>query len=160
MSEIEKEEEDPAIELERKGRLEYEKLKKARFIGNNMPSWRPHSTSRRNFILFTIFGGLFLVFGIFVLIESYNIVEYRLDYTTCSVGKECNLDFKIPEIWNDPPYLIYYNIQNFHQNHKRYVGSRSFKQLSGNRITHERADDDCSPIITMGDVGACKNPNF
>ncbi|GJV20941.1 putative ALA-interacting subunit 2 isoform X1 [Tanacetum coccineum] len=45
-----------------------------------------------------------------------------------SIPKSCNRDLKVPKHMKAPIY-IYYQLDNFYQNHRRYVKSRSDEQL-------------------------------
>jgi hypothetical protein len=57
----------------------------------------------------------------------------------------------IPEDIPGPVY-VYYQLDNFYQNHRRYVKSRSFSQLNGKYL--EKGDlKDCDPIILNKDLG-------
>lgn len=47
---------------------------------------------------------------------------------------------------------MYYQLDNFYQNHRRYVKSRSNEQLMGNELTIEQLDD-CDPIKTNSQLG-------
>ena len=48
----------------------------------------------------------------------------------------CTVTFT-PDRDMEPPIYVYYELHNFYQNHRRYVKSRSDKQLMG-----ENLDDD------------------
>ena len=63
----------------------------------------------------------------------------------------CTLDEELASDIPQPVY-VYYQLDNFYQNHRRYVKSRSNEQLQGEYI--EVADlDDCDPIKTNADLG-------
>lgn len=47
---------------------------------------------------------------------------------------------------------MYYQLDNFYQNHRRYVKSRSNEQLMGNNLGVNDLDD-CDPIKTNKDLG-------
>lgn len=49
------------------------------------------------------------------------------------------------------PVFIYYELDNFYQNHRRYVKSKSVNQLQGESVT-ESDISDCSPIIKYSDL--------
>ncbi len=53
---------------------------------------------------------------------------------------------------------MYYQLDNFYQNHRRYVKSRSFNQLNGKWITDKDLND-CDPIKRNSDVGIAKSLN-
>ena len=57
------------------------------------------------------------------------------------------LDSDIPA-----PVYVYYQLDNFYQNHRRYVKSRSNEQLMGNNLDVSQLDD-CDPIKTNNDLG-------
>jgi len=44
------------------------------------------------------------------------------------------------------PVFVYYELQNFYQNHRRYVKSRSDTQLAGTIYTDENKVSDCDPL--------------
>ena len=50
------------------------------------------------------------------------------------------------------PVFVYYELDNFYQNHRRYLKSRDSDQLNG-QIKSVSDLDDCDPIITNGDGG-------
>ena len=62
----------------------------------------------------------------------------------------CRIQFDIAEDI-DETIFMYYKIENFQQNHRRYVKSRSNKQLLGNDLTVEELSD-CEPIVTNAQV--------
>lgn len=72
-----------------------------------------------------------------------------LNKTTCTVS------FTVAEKMEQPVYL-YYQLENFYQNHRRYVQSRSDAQLRG-EIKSGSALDDCRPL-TDGPGATTRNP--
>ncbi|KAI9914253.1 hypothetical protein PsorP6_004960 [Peronosclerospora sorghi] len=58
----------------------------------------------------------------------------------------CRITFNIDKDMKAPVYL-YYQLDNFYQNHRRYVQSRSDSQLRGNALASTK---DCSPLTTTG----------
>ena len=53
----------------------------------------------------------------------------------------------------DEPIYLMYSIDNFYQNHRNYIKSRSIKQLSGESISSSQARESCDPIVYNKDVG-------
>ena len=51
--------------------------------------------------------------------------------------------------------MVYYQLDGFYQNHRRYVKSKSDSQLNGKDVTYEEMKDsqDCDPVITNKDMG-------
>lgn len=50
------------------------------------------------------------------------------------------------------PIFVYYQLENFYQNHRRYVKSRDYQQLMGEEVTKEDVSSSCDPIITNADL--------
>lgn len=66
-------------------------------------------------------------------------------------GGTCSVD--LPEVVANikGPIYVYYQLDNFYQNHRRYVKSRNNDQLVGN---YKKVDEltDCDPIIKVADL--------
>ena len=52
----------------------------------------------------------------------------------------------------DAPIYVYYQLDNFYQNHRRYVKSRSFDQLKGKSLSTSEVQTDCDPIVRNKDI--------
>ncbi|KAK8021280.1 LEM3 family [Apiospora arundinis] len=64
---------------------------------------------------------------------------------------KCVLQFEIPEDMK-PPVLFYYRLNNFYQNHRRYVNSFSMEQLRGDSVEQGFiAGSNCKPLADAGD---------
>lgn len=61
---------------------------------------------------------------------------------TCTVEITVSQDIK-------QPIYVYYQLDNFYQNHRRYVKSRSFDQLKGKNVD---VSTDCDPIVKNKDI--------
>lgn len=48
------------------------------------------------------------------------------------------------------PVFVYYQLDNFYQNHRRYVKSKDYKQLMGQTVKSPVSD--CTPIATNADL--------
>lgn len=57
---------------------------------------------------------------------------------------------------NGPVYL-YYELDNFYQNHRNYIKSFVQKQLAGNNLTDDIDLKHCDPVYTMKDLGFAEN---
>lgn len=63
----------------------------------------------------------------------------------------CILQFNIPEDMK-PPVLFYYQLNNFYQNHRRYVNSFSPEQLKGDLLDVAAVgSSNCKPLGDAGD---------
>lgn len=140
-------------------RQKVEKLKNSKFKQQTLPAWRPIPSFRSTMITFTVFGIIFLGLGVLLYIMSDQIKEVIVqnydDSEACKTLKDkeqsCPIDFKLTETIPQPIY-VYYQLDNFYQNHRRYVKSRSFNQLKGDYLTVDKLAD-CDPIKKNSDVG-------
>merc|ERR1711962_424093 len=91
----------------------------------------------------------FGVLGVALGIHALTVKEVVIDYTECCQSGECSKDLNgrricTKNLVNDSdqgdifpiqgPILIYYYIENFHQNHRGYEDDRDDKQLAGKTI--------------------------
>ena len=60
-----------------------------------------------------------------------------------------------------PPVMVYYQIDGFYQNHRRYVKSKDDEQLSGKDLTLSqiKKNGNCKPVETNKEMGAVLNLN-
>mmetsp|Transcript_22771 Transcript_22771/g.63309 ORF Transcript_22771/g.63309 Transcript_22771/m.63309 type:complete len:395 (+) Transcript_22771:113-1297(+) len=95
-----------------------------------------------------------------------DVVELRRTYDdydpdegtvlSCPIGdnfnanKTCNLDFYAPKDM-EPPILVYYELTNFHQNHRAYVQSRDDFELNGEGSDASQKKK-CDPLRVLGDM--------
>lgn len=143
------------------------------FKQQKLKAWQPILTPNWVIGTFAIVGLIFLPVGILLNHESDNVVEYSIQYdgdelvsssnivdqgNGCYLGNEsesnsfdvdvhgCRITFQIEKEMKAPIYL-YYQLDNFYQNHRRYVQSRSDAQLRGDALA---STSDCSPLTTSG----------
>ncbi|CAI5724017.1 unnamed protein product [Hyaloperonospora brassicae] len=148
------------------------------FKQQKLKAWQPILTPNWVIGTFAVVGLIFIPIGVVLHTESDNVVEYSIQYdgadTTpssnvvdigsgCYMSEEsqgdlfdvdergCRIIFTIEQEMRAPVYL-YYQLDNFYQNHRRYVQSRSDAQLRGDATA---STSDCSPLTTSG-VGVSK----
>lgn len=123
--------------------------------------WRPVPTILSTTLCFVISGVLFVAIGVILLFLSNQIKEYAVrydNYKECDLSQnktsnhKCNITIRIEETLN-PPIMVYYQLENFYQNHRRYIKSKSLGQLRGENLTVDEVKADCDPIITVKDLG-------
>ena len=134
---------------------EYEKLKNSKFKQQKLPGWRPVPTITSTTIIFFCFGAVFIVLGIIILIFSNKIEEISLRYDVECTGKTtCTIKLKVEKNM-EKNIMVYYQLDGFYQNHRRYVKSKSDDQLNGKDISFEAMKDsqDCDPVITNKEMG-------
>ena len=142
---------------------EYERLKNSKFKQQKLPGWRPVPTIMSTTIIFFCFGVVFIILGVIILIYSNQIEEvtYRYD-EECRNNKAsdntCEIELKI-ENDMEKKIMIYYQLNGFYQNHRRYVKSKSDAQLNGKDISLEEMRDsqDCDPAVTNEDMNKKKS---
>lgn len=129
------------------------KLEKNRFKQQTLPAWRPVPTLMSSLITFLVFGVIFISFGIILIIFTNEIVEveYRYDNKCGTTGTTCTIDLNIPKTMKQP-VMVYYELNNFYQNHRRYVKSVNYDQLGGSNLGVGSLGD-CDPIKTNKDLG-------
>jgi hypothetical protein len=81
-----------------------------------------------NIILFFIYT----IFGVPIIIQSIDKLEYTHEYTNCKsdIDGYCEISIKINQPLVSPIYF-YYEINNFYINHRDFVKSRIYSQLRG-----------------------------
>lgn len=103
-------------------------------------------------------GIIFISIGLASLLESNRVIEIvdRYDADCIPVNdkisfikndqknKTCTRTLIVPRHMKSPIY-VYYQLDNFYQNHRRYVKSRSDKQLLGKEPNDKNATSMCEP---------------
>jgi len=161
--------------------------KDSKFKQQALPAWQPILTAGTVLPTFFVIGVAFIPIGVGLMYFSNQVKEVIIDYTNCKdttnpelecakviqeytngIPKpcKCELDIKASDIgdtdWEGQVFL-YYGLTNFYQNHRRYVKSRSDKQLYGDLSS--TPSDDCSPFLKSNDsiyapCGAIANSLF
>jgi len=120
------------------------------FKQQRLRAWQPILTPKPVILSFLIIGIVFIPIGAGIVYSSNQVVEVDQRYdTTCDIGQVCNITINIKEKMAPPVYL-YYRLQNFYQNHRRYVKSRSDEQLKGSSSYGYKTLTDCDPYISLG----------
>jgi len=118
------------------------------FKQQQLPAWQPILTPIPVIISFLAIGAAFIPIGIALLVASNNVVEVSQRYddnNNCGINSTCTITLDITEEMKHPVFL-YYRLENFYQNHRRYVKSRNDEQLRGDSVTSWSSLDDCDPI--------------
>ena len=138
---------------------EYESLKNSKFKQQKLPGWRPVPSMARTVTIFIILGIVFAGLGVLILLFSNKIVEKKLRYDKdCNNTQICKITFPIDKKM-EKDIFIYYRIDGFYQNHRRYIKSKSEAQLKGEDISLEdmKESKDCDPIVTNSDMEVYKS---
>ncbi|TYI59622.1 hypothetical protein E1A91_D10G049300v1 [Gossypium mustelinum] len=135
------------------------------FTQQNLPACKPVLTPEWVFMTFLFIGFIFIPVGLVTLRASHSVVEiverydigcvpepFRINKVSYiqddSIPKNCSLSFKVPKYMKAPIY-IYYQLDNYYQNHRRYVKSRSDKQLLHGQNQHGISS--CQPVEVNND---------
>lgn len=136
----------------------------SRFTQQELPAWKPILTPGWVISTFIFVGIVFIPIGLASLSASEHVVEIvdrydedcvpsthkgdMVDYIkNAESNKTCIKSLTVPKKMRSPIY-IYYQLDNFYQNHRRYVKSRSDKQLRDKK--YEGETKDCEPVATGG----------
>jgi len=101
------------------------------FKQQRLKAWQPILTPKPVIFSFLIIGIVFIPIGAGIVYSSNQVVDVDVRYDElCDVGNICNLTLHVKEKM-EPPVYMYYRLENFYQNHRRYVRSRNDDQLKG-----------------------------
>ncbi|KHJ97984.1 / CDC50 family protein, LEM3 family [Oesophagostomum dentatum] len=126
-----------------------------------LPAWQPILTASTVIPTVIGIGVIFIPIGVALFLASESVKEYTLDYTSCAIDTQCSLVFNVTEDMKDDVYIYYY-LENYFQNHRRYVKSRNDKQFLGNVFEVS----DCEPFaydqnkVPIAPCGAIANSKF
>jgi hypothetical protein len=146
------------------------------FKQQRLKAWQPILTPFWVIVTFASVGVVFLIIGILVLVASNDVVEFTSSSyetslpSTCTPavapcpcssanGSSCIIEqtITIDKDMNSPIYM-YYQLENFYQNHRRYVKSRSDVQLRNSDLFDTSGS--CEPLAkrncgTAPNAGEC-----
>ncbi|EOA30935.1 hypothetical protein CARUB_v10014082mg [Capsella rubella] len=145
--------------------------KYSKFTQQELPACKPILTPGWVISTFLIISVIFIPLGVISLFASQDVVEIvdRYDNDCIPVparankvafiqgagNKSCSRNITVPKLMKQPIY-VYYQLENFYQNHRRYVKSRSDAQLRSvkdeNQIDACKPEDDVNgkPIVPCG----------
>ena len=99
--------------------------------------------------------------GIIIQVINGKIVEVSKQYDKLcpDLNQVCNITIDINTKMDQPIYF-FYELDNFYQNHRRYLRSKSLTQLAGDNIDSSTAEKNCDPIIHNADLYATNSWNY
>lgn len=118
------------------------------------------------YVIWTLFiiAAVFIPCGWKLREVSNSVVEYAIEYdayeglefTDCEIdtpneGKNCIFSFEVKKNMSGP-ILVYYEIDNFHQNHLEYAVSRDDNQLLGSLNQDPLSAANCEPLNKLGNI--------
>uniref|UniRef100_A0A1J3IFT5 ALA-interacting subunit n=1 Tax=Noccaea caerulescens TaxID=107243 RepID=A0A1J3IFT5_NOCCA len=145
--------------------------KYSKFTQQELPACKPILTPGWVILTFLVISVIFIPLGVVSLFASQDVVEIvdrydndcipaparanKVAYIQGTGDKSCNRRIIVPKRMKQPIY-VYYQLENFYQNHRRYVKSRSDSQLRNvrdeNQIGACKPEDDVGgqPIVPCG----------
>ncbi|VVA97411.1 unnamed protein product [Arabis nemorensis] len=145
--------------------------KYSKFTQQELPACKPILTPGWVILTFLIVSVIFIPLGVVSLFASQDVVEIvdrydneciplsaranKVAYIQGAGDKSCIRTLNITKRMKQPIY-VYYQLENFYQNHRRYVKSRSDSQLRSvnneNQIGACKPEDDVGgqPIVPCG----------
>ncbi|CAL0303677.1 unnamed protein product [Lupinus luteus] len=117
--------------------------KYSKFTQQELPACKPILTPRAVISAFLIVTVVFIPIGVASLLASRDVVEIadrydlqcipanvtdKVAYIQSTADKTCTRELRVEKRMKSPIY-VYYQLDNFYQNHRRYVKSRNDEQL-------------------------------
>jgi len=143
------------------------KPKASAFRQQKLKAWQPILTPVPVITFFILIGVVFIPLGAILLTAAKGAQEFPFRYDNFESCRSCNQsgtsepsgkdDFceltnctvKVPISEDmEPPIYVYYKLNNYYQNHRRYVKSRSDAQLRGEVVSYSDVETPCSPIVS------------
>ncbi|KAJ0975932.1 hypothetical protein J5N97_017897 [Dioscorea zingiberensis] len=136
--------------------------KYSKFTQQELPACKPILTPQWVISVFTLVGIIFIPIGVASLLASNDVVEIVDRYDSAcvpgnmsndkvayiqndAISKNCQRTIKVTKDMDQPIY-VYYQLDNFYQNHRRYVKSRNDAQLRDKSKANETSG--CDPEKT------------
>ncbi|KAF8390855.1 hypothetical protein HHK36_023154 [Tetracentron sinense] len=145
--------------------------KYSRFTQQELPACKPILTPKWVISAFMLVSFVFIPIGVASLLASRDVVEIvdryetvcipedkradKLNYIQSTENKTCSRTLIVPKRMKQPIY-VYYQLDNFYQNHRRYVKSRSDEQLRDSKNENDTSacdpEDDSNglPVVPCG----------
>jgi len=117
------------------------------FKQQQLKAWQPILTPIPVIITFIVLGIVFIPIGVALLVASNSVIEITQRYDDC-MNATCTISLIVPSQMAAPVFL-YYRLDNYYQNHRRYVQSRDDVQLRGELVTSPSDISDCDPLISI-----------
>lgn len=126
-----------------------------RFISSRLKAWQPILAPRHVVPCYLASGVVCISIGIVLLLTSHSVEEHVVDYTDLPTDRHGvgTFDIKIDKDM-EPPIWVYYQLDGFHQNHRRYEKSRRSSQFSEGDVPNPKTSTqdlpECKPWIATG----------
>ncbi|CAH8543904.1 unnamed protein product [Dicrocoelium dendriticum] len=139
--------------------------KNSPFFQQKLPAWQPMFTAKKSTVCFLVSGLLLVPLGAVLLVASNSVVEHTVDYTDCIEsggtrrcseamfpGSNCSCEVSVHvQTPISGPVYLYYQLENFYQNHRRYARSMSDSQLLGSPVSVDSLSS-CDPYASVTNI--------
>lgn len=118
------------------------------FTQQLLQAWRPRPTLKCAITVYTVIGLIFFAFGIAIIVLTNQVYEVSNRYdqqAPAGPSSVFNVSFTLAQNMTGPVYL-FYQLNSFYQNHRRYIKSMSTSQMRGNDLDASSVSD-CDPVI-------------
>lgn len=147
--------------------LKRNRPKDTKLTQQRLPAWQPIFNAKTVIPVFFSISVLFIPLGVVLMITSNSVKEWSIYYDVeCEKRfpgqKECTLNITLPDDY-PPDLYFYYGLENYYQNHRRYMRSRNDKQLLGQLdLVSDCAPFDCATPDnkSIAPCGAIANSMF
>lgn len=121
------------------------------FFQQRLPAWKPVINIHTTIPVFAVIGLVMIPIGLLLITTTGSVKEARVDYSRCGdcetkpSGEECicSIEFELSSKFTGRAFHMYYGLEKYYQNHRKYATSRSDKQLRGYPLYR---DDNCEPF--------------
>lgn len=120
------------------------------FYQQRLPAWKPIINIHSTVPVFGVLGIFLVPIGLLLITTAGSVKEMRLDYSECGrchnapYDKDCTcaVEFTLDTKFSGSQLMMYYGLERYYQNHRKYATSRSDYQLRGNPLN---PDSNCEP---------------
>eukprot|EP01016_Furgasonia_blochmanni_P003359 TRINITY_DN11317_c0_g1_i2.p1 TRINITY_DN11317_c0_g1~~TRINITY_DN11317_c0_g1_i2.p1 ORF type:complete len:348 (+),score=21.52 TRINITY_DN11317_c0_g1_i2:64-1107(+) len=121
-----------------------------------MQKWQGSPTLTQTIGLFLFLVVFYTTWGVMFTKFSSDVKSLSLIYSDlapdCAIHSTCLVQFEITEQM-DGPVHVYYSLDNFYQNHFKYLNSIDYEQLLDGKVkTVDELEEGCRPVLTMNDT--------
>lgn len=125
------------------------------FYQQRLPAWKPVINIHTTIPVFSVIGVFLVPIGLLLITTAGSVKEFRMDYSSCE-GQDrdpcfdkpysdscvCEEEFTLDSKYSGKQLIMYYGLEKYYQNHRKYATSRSDQQLRG---YPRYQDDNCEP---------------